>query len=95
MKSNAIVVGGATFASIDAVIDMRREVEAELNGLFVGFDPNKIDALYAHEPDIVRLFNSYQLLTEAIDRHTLIEKRNENIRTAWQLVRELKKDSNS
>ena len=95
MTSNPIVVGGATFASIDAVIAKRTEVEAKLNTLFVGFDPDRIDALYAYEPDIVRLFNSYQLLTEAIDRHTLIEKRNENIRTAWQLVRELKKNSNS
>ncbi len=95
MTSSAIVVGDATFASIGDVIDMRREVEAELNALFVGFNPDRIDALHACEPDIVRLFNSYQLLTEAIDRHTLIEKRNENIRTAWRLVRELKKDSNS
>lgn len=95
MTSNAIVVGGATFASIDAVIEMRREVEAELNALFVGFDPNRIDALHAREPDIVRLFNSYQLLSDAINRHDEIENRNKNIRAAWELVRELKKDSDA
>lgn len=95
MTSNPIVVGDATFASIGEVIDMRREVEAELNALFVGFDPDRIDTLHACEPDIVRLFNSYQLLTEAVDRHTLIENRNNNIRAAWELLRELKKDSDA
>jgi|GEM_PF-4199807 len=95
MTVTGIVVGGTTYASMDAIIAERMEVLAKLNALFAGYDPDKIAALYADEPDIVRLFNSYQALSEAIDRHTQLQQRNENIRAAWQLVRELKKDSNA
>ena len=95
MTAAKIMVGESTFESLAAVSAEREIVVAKLFTIFTGYDPGSIEALYPYEQDIVRLFNRYQALSEAIDRHTQIEQRNENIRTAWQLVRELKKDSNS
>lgn len=95
MTEAKIVVGETTYSSLDDVVAARKVVANKLIVLFAGFNPPDIGALHKFEPDIVRLFNRYQQLSEAIDRQNIIEQRNQNIRTAWSLVHELKKDNHS
>jgi len=95
MTEAQIVVGETTYGSLGDVIAEQETVASKLAALYSGFDEAEISAWHKFEPDIVRLFNRYLLLSEAIDRQNQIEKRNENIRTAWRLVRDLTKEIHS
>jgi hypothetical protein len=90
MSTGEIRVGDVTYSSVEAMIAERDMVADKLAAIFATFDPERIEALHQQEPMIVRLYNSYQLFSEAIDRHMEAEKRNDNIRTAWKLVRDLR-----
>ena len=90
MSASEIRVGDVTYSNVEAVIAERDMVADKLAAIFATFDPERIEALHQQEPTIVRLYNSYQLFSEAIDRHMEAEKRNENIRAAWTLVRDLR-----
>lgn len=90
MKQLNVEINGRTYESVEQMMRVRELYGEKLQLIFADFDPARIEQYLPQEAQIIAYFNGYHELTVAIERAKEVEEREQNIMTAWKLVRDLK-----
>ncbi|MGY2735043.1 hypothetical protein [Sphingomonas sp. UYP23] len=87
MAETAIIVDGVTIRDITGYRAQLTAVRAQLELIYVGFDPARPELLLVREAEIVDLANNAERLREIVETWDAAEKQRTNILAVWELVR--------